>query len=350
MLGFSDGTKDGGYLMANWSIFKAKEKLTSISRKYNIEVIFFDGRGGPPARGGGKTHQFYASLGPTIENKEVQLTIQGQTISSKFGIVEAAQYNLEQLISSGISNEFFDSAKNSLTKEQRAIINDLSDLSYKAYSDFKQHPKFLPYLEKMSTLQYYAKTNIGSRPSKRNSSSSKLNFSDLRAIPFVGSWSQLKQNVPGFYGVGYALQKYEDRGEFDKVIHFYNNSKFFKSLIDNSMMSMKKSFFELTRYMEKDEEFGEFWQLIHNEFLNAKRLVLKLAGLDELMQNYPVSKASIEVRESIVLPLLTIQQYGLKKVQELKAMKKMDKEELEVYEKIITRSLFGNINASRNSA
>ena len=223
-------------------------------------------------------------------------------------------------------------------------------MSYKAYSDFKQHPKFLPYLEKMSTLQYYAKTNIGSRPSKRNSSSSKLNFSDLRAIPFVGSWSQLKQNVPGFYGVGYALQKYEDRGEFDKVIHFYNNSKFFKSLIDNSMMSMKKSFFELTRYMEKDEEFGEFWQLIHNEFLNAKRLVLKLAGLDELMQNYPVSKASIEVRESIVLPLLTIQQYGLKKVQEIKAMKKMDKKELEVYEKIITRSLFGNINASRNSA
>ena len=349
MLGFSDGTKDGGYLMANWSIFKAKEKLTSISRKYNIEVIFFDGRGGPPARGGGKTHQFYASLGPTIENKEVQLTIQGQTISSKFGIVEAAQYNMEQLISSGVSNEFFDSAKNSLTKEQRDILNDLSYLSYKAYNNFKQHQKFLPYLEKMSTLQYYSKTNIGSRPSKRKSSG-KLNFSDLRAIPFVGSWSQLKQNVPGFYGVGYALQKYEDNNEFDKVIHFYNNSKFFKSLIDNSMMSMKKSFFELTRYMEKDEEFGEFWQLIHNEFLNSKRLVLKLAGLDELMQNYPVSKASIEVRESIVLPLLTIQQYGLKKVQELKAMKKINKKELEVYEKIITRSLFGNINASRNSA
>ncbi len=349
MLGFSDGTKDGGYLMANWSIFKAKEQLTSISRKYDIEVIFFDGRGGPPARGGGKTHQFYASLGPTIENKEVQLTIQGQTISSKFGVVESAQYNLEQLISSGVSNEFFDSAKNSLTKEQRTIMNDLSDQSYKAYNEFKQHPKFLPYLEKMSTLHYYAKTNIGSRPSKRNSSS-KLNFSDLRAIPFVGSWSQLKQNVPGFYGLGYALQKYEDTGEFDSVINLYNNSKFFKSLIDNSMMSMKKSFFELTRYMEKDEEFSEFWQLIHNEFLNAKRLVLKLANIDELMQNYPVSKASIEVRESIVLPLLTIQQYGLKKVQEIKSMKKIDKKELEIFEKIITRSLFGNINASRNSA
>ena len=77
MLGFSDGTKDGGYLMANWAIYKAKENLTRVSRAHGVTVIFFDGRGGPPARGGGKTHNFYASLGPTIEDKEVQLTIQG---------------------------------------------------------------------------------------------------------------------------------------------------------------------------------------------------------------------------------------------------------------------------------
>ncbi len=349
MLGFSDGTKDGGYLMANWSIFKAKEELTRISRKYNIKAIFFDGRGGPPARGGGKTHQFYASLGPTIENEEVQLTIQGQTISSNFGTKDSAQYNLEQLISSGVSNEFFDSAKNTLTEEQKEIMDELAAISYSTYSDFKNHEKFLPYLEEMSTLKYYAKTNIGSRPSKRNSSE-KLNFSDLRAIPFVGSWSQLKQNVPGFYGVGTALLKFEEDGSFDKVVSFYNNSKFFKSLIDNSMMSMKKSFFELTRYMEKDPKFGEFWKLIYAEFLTSKRLVLKLGNQSELMQNYPVSKASIEVRESIVLPLLTIQQYALKKVQELNQDPNADKKTIEVFEKIITRSLYGNINASRNSA
>ena len=349
MLGFSDGTKDGGYLMANWSIFKAKEELTKISRKYNIKVIFFDGRGGPPARGGGKTHEFYASLGPSIENEEVQLTIQGQTISSNFGTTDSAQYNLEQLISSGVSNEFFDSAKNTLTDEQKEIMDELAQISYDTYSAFKNHEKFLPYLEGMSTLKYYAKTNIGSRPSKRNSSA-KLNFSDLRAIPFVGSWSQLKQNVPGFFGVGTALLKFEENGEFDKVISFYNNSKFFKSLIDNSMMSMKKSFFELTRYMEKDPEFGDFWKLIYSEFLTSKRLVLKLGNHAELMQNHPTSKASIEVRESIVLPLLTIQQYALKKVQELNQNPNADKKMLAVYEKIITRSLFGNINASRNSA
>ena len=116
------------------------------------------------------------------------------------------------------------------------------------------------------------------------------------------------------------------------------------------MMSMKKSFFELTRYMENDPEFGDFWKLIYTEFLTSKRLVLKLGNHSELMQNHPTSKASIEVRESIVLPLLTIQQYALKKVQELNQNPNADKEMLAVYEKIITRSLFGNINASRNSA
>lgn len=349
MLGFSDGTKDGGYLMANWSIFKAKEELSRISRKHNIKVIFFDGRGGPPARGGGKTHQFYASLGPTIENREIQLTIQGQTISSNFGTIDSSQYNLEQLMSSGVSNEIFDAGSNRLTDDEVALMNDLATHSYKAYSDFKSHPKFLAYLENMSTLKYYAKTNIGSRPSKRKSSDT-LDFSDLRAIPFVGSWSQLKQNVPGFFGVGSALQKFEDEGRFEEVVRFYNNSKFFKSLIDNSMMSMKKSFFDLTRYMENDPEFGEFWRLIYAEFLNSKRLVLKLANQTELMQDYPESKASIEVREEIVLPLLTIQQYALKKVKDLQSESEADQLKIAVYEKIITRSLFGNINASRNSA
>lgn len=346
MLGFSDGTKDGGYLMANWSIFKAKEELTKVSRDFGIEVIFFDGRGGPPARGGGKTHQFYASLGPTIEDKEIQLTIQGQTISSNFGTFNSSKYNLEQLLSSGIKNEVFQ--KDVLSEDLRSVMNDLAETSYKAYQDFKGHPKFLPYLEKMSTLQYYAKTNIGSRPSKR-SKSEGLVFSDLRAIPFVGSWSQLKQNVPGFYGVGIAIKKYEDAGEFDKVKNLYESSDFFKALIENSVMSLSKSFFSLTAYMADDPEYGEFWKKIYDEYENTKRLLLKLTEHTELMENYPAGKASIEVRENIVRPLLTIQQFALRKVQELQKSGGSDKQ-ISVYQKMVMRSLFGNINASRNSA
>ena len=88
MLGFSDGTKDGGYLMANWGIYKAKDELTKVSREFGIDVIFFDGRGGPPARGGGKTHKFYSSMGENISDKAIELTIQGQTVSSNFGTIE----------------------------------------------------------------------------------------------------------------------------------------------------------------------------------------------------------------------------------------------------------------------
>jgi len=348
MLGFSDGTKDGGYLMANWAIYNAKENLTTISRKYGITAIFFDGRGGPPARGGGKTHNFYASLGPTIEDKEVQLTIQGQTISSNFGTLDSSQYNLEQLITSGIHNSFSETDL-SMLPENRDVMNDIAKLSYDAYVKFKAHPKFISYLEHMSTLKYYAKTNIGSRPSKRGKAEG-LVFEDLRAIPFVGSWSQLKQNVPGFYGVGTALKKYEDAGEFDKAQHLFKTSDFFKTLIENSMMSLSKSFFDLTKYMSEDPEYGEFWTIIFNEYETSKRLILKLTGYKELMQEEPAGKASIAVRESIVLPLLTIQQFALKKIQELEKAEVRDEEQIKIYEKIVTRSLFGNINASRNSA
>jgi phosphoenolpyruvate carboxylase len=208
---------------------------------------------------------------------------------------------------------------------------------------------FLPYLERMSTLKYYAKTNIGSRPSKRGKSS-ELIFSDLRAIPFVGSWSQLKQNVPGFFGVGSALKHYEVSGEFDKVKALYRESAFFKTLIENSMMSLSKSFFDLTKYMSQDNEFGGFWDIIYAEYETSKRLILKLTGYETLMENEPSGKASITMRESIVLPLLTIQQYALKRIQELEKAEVRDEEQIKVFEKIVTRSLFGNINASRNSA
>ena len=341
MLGFSDGTKDGGYLMANWSIFRAKEELTEVSRKHGIKALFFDGRGGPPARGGGNTHQFYASMGDSIESDEIQITVQGQTISSNFGTVNSCQYNLEQLLSSGIANRVFNSSSSELSIKDRQTMDELAETSYQAYQDFKSHPNFLPYLEHMSTLKFYAKTNIGSRPTKRGKSKS-LDFSALRAIPFVGSWSQLKQNVPGFYGVGLALEKFEESGRFDQVLDLYQNNAFFRTLVYNSMMSLTKSFFKLTAYMQNDPEYGAFWDQIYAEYQRSKKYLLKLTGQSELMENEPAGKASIMMREKIVLPLLTIQQYALGKLHQ--------KGSDEILEKMVTRSLFGNINASRNSA
>ena len=348
MLGFSDGTKDGGYLTANWSILKAKESLTKVSRKFGIKVLFFDGRGGPPARGGGNTHQFYSSLGDFIESDEIQLTVQGQTISSNFGTIKSSQYNMEQLISSGIKNRILSNSE-VFNKKNRKTIEKLSSISYNSYKDFKSHPSFIPYLEKMSTIKYYSKTNIGSRPSKRGIKGEAFNFDKLRAIPFVGSWNQLKQNVPGFYGLGTSINYFYKNNKIKDVKLLYEEVPFFRALVSNSMMSLTKSFFELTSYMSKDEEFGEFWKIIHDEYILTKKMLLKISNFKELMENEPANKLSIQTRENVVMPLITIQQYALQIVKEIESGE-MDNLEKPIFEKMITRSLYGNINASRNSA
>lgn len=342
MLGFSDGTKDGGYLKANWQIYTSKEKLTKISEENDVKVVFFDGRGGPPARGGGKTHDFYASQGKTIANNQIELTIQGQTITSVFGNKDQAKFNFEQLLTAGIENDVFKNVKKDLNESQRALMTELADLSYKKYSDLKAEPMFVPYLQEMSTLEYYGRTNIGSRPSKRGAGS-ELKFEDLRAIPFVGSWAQLKQNVPGFFGFGFALKTLMDAGRFDEIKDLYKGSDFFKTLVLNSMMSMNKTYFPLTYYMRNNEKFGTFWNILFAEFSLSKEMMLELTGYNILMQDEPLNRKSIKIREKIVLPLLSIQQYALIKIQKGEGNR-------ESYEKLVMRSLFGNINASRNSA
>ena len=160
MLGFSDGTKDGGYLKANWEIYATKERLSKVSEENDVKVIFFDGRGGPPARGGGKTHQFYASQGKTIANNKIELTIQGQTITSVFGNKDQAKYNFEQLLTAGIENEVFKNHKKDLTEKERTLIEELAELSYVKYVDLKENPLFVPYLQEISTLHYYWRTKI----------------------------------------------------------------------------------------------------------------------------------------------------------------------------------------------
>lgn len=346
MLGFSDGTKDGGYLRANWSIFRAKENLTAVSRQYGLKALFFDGRGGPPARGGGNTHDFYASLGDTIEHEEVQVTVQGQTISSNFGKIASSKYNLEQLISAGLEGSVFARTEMQMTDADKNLLDHLADQAYTAYLDLKHHPKFVPYLEKVTPLSFFGDTNIGSRPVKR-SASEGLKFEDLRAIPFVGSWAMMKQNIPGFYGVGSALNALQQEGKERQLKELYQNSLFFRTLLGNSMMSLTKTFYEATAYLGDDPEFGEFWKKMYAEFILSKSKTLDVSGLSELMGNNPTIRQSVHLREQIVLPLIAIQQSSL---MNLRNLNEHNKKHEQRYRKLIIRSMFGIINAARNSA
>lgn len=344
MLGFSDSTKDGGYLMANWSIFNAKVALTTIAANHNIQLAFFDGRGGPPSRGGGKTHRFYASMGKEIANKNIQLTIQGQTISSQYGSIDSAGFNIGQLINAGISADIDQKHNILLDSLHKDVLDVMAKDSFDSFVALRKHPLFLTYLERFSPLSLLSKITISSRPVKR-SSGEKLRLEDLRAISFVTSWGQLKQNIPGFYGIGTALKNQEESGNWDKLVKTYQESGYFKTIIDNCMMSMSKADFSITAHFANDPEYGDFWKMLNSEYERSKEMLLKLAGHASLMENYPVEKRSIAVREKIVLPLVLIQHYALEKMQH-----QLNEVEQQSYEKLAIRTVYGIVNAGRNSA
>src|SRR5690606_17071466 len=206
----------------------------------------------------------------------------------------------------------------------------------------KGHPKFVPYLENVAPLKFFGMANIGSRPLKR-SGSSGLKFEDLRAIPFVGSWAQMKQNIPGFYGVGSAISALEKEGRLDELKLLYQESLFFRTLLSNSMQSLNKCFYPATAYLKDNPEYSEFWQLLFKEYECSVKMLKKVSGMGELLEDNPVSKSSIEIRERIVLPLITIQQYAIQIGLENGAS-------TEILDKLILRTMFGIINATRNAA
>jgi len=344
MLGFSDGTKDGGYLRANWSIYRAKTELTHIARQHGVSVIFFDGRGGPPGRGGGNNASYYAAHGANIEDLAIQVTIQGQTVSSTYGTRLSAQFNIERLLTAGLENPLFQTHARELPQADMQVLDELASAAYESYLQLKNHPDFVPYLEKRTPLPWYGDTNIASRPTKRNSGEG-LKFEDLRAIPFVGAWAQMKQNIPGFYGFGGALAAFKGR-RLTGLSRLYQESLFFRTLVENSMQALSKTNFEATQYLSQDPQFGPFWEMLHKEYELTFQKLLELSGQKDLLQDNPRSRYSIALREDIVLPIIAIQQYALQQL----TYPDVSAADREIYRRLVLRAMFGIINAARNAA
>jgi phosphoenolpyruvate carboxylase len=153
----------------------------------------------------------------------------------------------------------------------------------------------------------------------------------------------MKQNIPGFYGVGSAIEELEQEDKLEELKMLYRESLFFRTLLSNSMQSLKKCFYPASAYLENNPEYGEFWKLLYAEFVRSVEKLKEVSGMTELLEDNPVSKASIEIRERIVLPLITIQQYAIQRGLENGAS-------TEVLDKLILRTMFGIINAMRNAA
>ncbi len=342
MLGFSDGTKDGGYLLANWRILEAKARLSEQAVSEGLTVIFFDGRGGPPARGGGNSHKFYRSLGQRVRSNAIHLTVQGQTVSSKFGNRDNAMHNLEQLITAGLENRLFPRQERD-GAEDADLIESLARASGDAYRTLREHPSFVSYLEQLTPLRYYGESNVGSRPSSRKQSS-KLSLDDLRAIPFVGAWSQMKQNVPGYFGVGSALEAAAEADGGKALRELYRHNYFMRAVIENAMQSLSKTWFALTAFIRQDAEFGEFWQILADEAERSSRMFRSLSDSRELLEHDPMTRQSIRLRERMIHPVLAIQQYALAVLRN-----GADEDSAEIHRKLVIKSMAAIVNASRNS-
>jgi phosphoenolpyruvate carboxylase len=349
MLGFSDGTKDGGYLAANWSIRQARRELTDLGRSQGVRMIFFDGRGGPPARGGGNTHRFYRSRDSRIEQWETQVTIQGQTISSNFGSPAMAQYHVEQLFTANLENLLSPDRPDDPAQEFVALLSDLAEASFRAYRGLRDDPALRTFLAQHSPLPLFEHLTIASRPASRRASD-VIDFENLRAIPFVATWSILKIQIPGFYGLGTALQQALDAGRDADLRRLYRTSRFFRALLDNAAMSLLKSRFDVTSHLERDAEVGPLWCSIRDEARTVERCISRISEQPTLLANDPVNRASIAFREDMLLPLLVIVHDAFARFNDLTRRGQADCDAAVVARQMALKGMAAVINATRNAA
>ena len=201
MIGYSDSNKDGGILTSQWNLYEAQYHLTEVGRKHNIDIRFFHGKGGSISRGAGPIHWFLRSLPPGSLCGKIRLTEQGETIERKYANKVNAAFNIELLTSGTLLNTIVQTDK--YNSQLFELMGYMAKESYNAYTALTNHPSFIRFFEKATPIDAIETSKIGSRPSRRTN---QRTLSDLRAIPWVFSWSQSRMNITNWYGVGSTLK------------------------------------------------------------------------------------------------------------------------------------------------
>ncbi|MBS1814462.1 MAG: phosphoenolpyruvate carboxylase [Acidobacteria bacterium] len=318
MLGYSDSNKDGGMICSTWSIFKAHRALHQVARECNVDLRLFHGRGGTVGRGGGPTHRSIYAQPLDSFNGEIRITEQGEVMNWKYSEVVLAERSLELMIAASLDALARPDRRNGGTHltgemlpEWEQILDELSQKSFETYrKGIIDDPDVLVYFETGTPVEELAHAKIGSRPSRR--SSSKV-LTDLRAIPWVFGWTQSRQIVPAFFGVGTALENYISQNK-DGLAHLQAMMRDFPLFIDiirNVEMALAKSDFGIARLyasLVADEGVRErVLKKLEEEFEKAKRAVLAITGQKELMEQNPVLARSIRLRNPYVDPITFIQ-------------------------------------------
>ena len=300
MLGYSDSNKDGGYLASCWNLYKAQKDLTAIGEKLGVKITYMHGRGGTVGRGGGPSYEAITAQPFKSINDRIRMTEQGEIIQNKYGNKDTAYYNLEMLASAAIDRMV---SKQAVSEERitdfRSSMDKIVEESNKIYRKLVfENPAFLDYFFQATPIKEISNLNIGSRPASRK----KLtDFSGLRAIPWVFSWSQSRIMFPGWYGVGSAFANFinADPTHLKELQEMYKGWPFFHSLLSNVDMFLSKSNMEIAREYASlcdDEETKKVFDIIYQEWKLTKKVILQIEDHDDLLAEAPILKQSLDYR------------------------------------------------------
>ncbi len=306
MVGYSDSGKDGGYLAAQWAIYRTQEALAQVARETGIELTIFHGRGGSAGRGGGPTHAAILAQAPGQPPGRLKLTEQGETISFKYGLPGIAYRNLEAALAGTILSAFPEITGRTPGTVERALLDELAALAESSYRSLVwESPGFVDFFRAFTPVDELALLSIGSRPSLRPAGADYLG--SLRAIPWVFGWTQNRTLLPAWYGCGRA---FADAGLL-ALRDLYRELPFFTSLVDNLEMTLAKSSLDVAEeYLELVPEAlqpGRFFGEIAAEHERTVSAVLEIVGEERLLERSPVVRRSIGIRNPYVDPMNAIQ-------------------------------------------
>jgi phosphoenolpyruvate carboxylase len=313
MLGYSDSNKDGGYLAANWALQRAHRVLPEVARRHGCQVRLFHGRGGAIGRGGGPTERAILAQPPEALDGRLKLTEQGEVLAARYSNPQVARRHLEQLTSALLRASLISSHHPEPARRERweAIMEELAERSRAAYRALVyEDPDFPTYFAQATPIAEITRLNVASRPPARGRPD---RVEDLRAIPWVFSWTQTRTNLPGWYGLGSALDDFAcaDPGAMAELRAMYAGWPFFRSVVDNAQISLGTADLEIARlYAELVEDRAvreRIYGRIREEFDLTVRRVLEVTGQRELLENSPVLQRSVRLRNPYVDPMNYLQ-------------------------------------------
>ena len=332
MLGYSDSSKDGGILTSSWELYNAQKILRDIAQRHGIRLRLFHGRGGTVGRGGGPTHKAILAGPPGTILGNIKITEQGEVISSKYANMGTALHNLE-LIAAGVieaSTPAFHDEINTLDDKYTPVLDKISDVAYTLYRELVDDPDFYAYFIHATPINEIGLAKIGSRPQRRKES---WRIEDLRAIPWIFSWTQSRNMLPAWYPIGTTFKRFiagNPEANASILKEMYQKWPFFENLLDNIQMTMAKADMNIAHlysHLVPDEAIRDrIFDIMKREFESSREMILLITGQENLLDNDPWLQRSLQLRNPFMDPINYIQVNLLKQLRakETNAVKKKE--------------------------